>query len=541
MYWYYAPYNYYAAWLNSWTKATLLVGVLVLLIVYVTVWQPNTDCYQLGLCHSKSLPSVSHFVGREEDIINITGYLDFATSDVQVVHIVGPPGFGKSTLAIKIGEIFLRKWVKVHYANLRMIKDVDSMSEAVMLSIFDSLNHKATYKRLEKWVRNQHLPTLVILDNCDEMFEHAREEFANVIKSLTLASYRRNVRFILTSQKWVTDIGNFRLHAIYNLSSEAAIELLAILAPGLMEDQKMEIADLTGNVPLALEVVGAIFNFPDSPTAEEVIDGLRKNLIAILSPDELHSKVDACIDLAYSYLTPEQKQSCVNLSHFPGSFDKESAVTIFDFNGNILDKLVQRSLLQYSRGRGRYYFHQLLQKFFLQVGSEEADEVLLKYFSAKFQRYFSQLLCESIISDSGTGFDVSRFYDEEHNIFRMFLLFNACRDVNITFHAIKVVSHESRMPELLRFLPSVITLFMLNALDSYTPNERASLESFLETHIQVLMLAAKSKEDASTAISMLLAKKQDIEEGYTQGRLSLKMFTRFYGTLAHYYEVNGEK
>ena len=54
-----------------------------------------------------------------------------------------------------------------------------------------------------------------------------------------------------------------------------------------------------------------------------------------------------------------------------------------------------------------------------------------------------------------------------------FLLFNASRDVNITFHAIKVVSHESRMPKLLRFLPSEITLFMLN-----TPNERASLESF---------------------------------------------------------------
>ena len=77
------------------------------------------------------------------------------------------------------------------------------------------------------------------------------------------------------------------------------------------------------------------------------------------------------------------------------------------------------------------------------MDSEEADEVLLKYFSAKFQRYFSQLLCESIISDSGTGFDVSRFYDEEHNIIHMFLLFNASRDVNITFHAIKVVSHES--------------------------------------------------------------------------------------------------
>ena len=97
-----------------------------------------------------------------------------------------------------------------------------------------------------------------------------------------LASSSRNVRFILTNQKREADIGNFQLHAIYNLSSEAAIQLVGILAPSLTDNQKRQIADLTGNVPLALEVIGAIFKFPDAPTAEEVIDGLRGNLIATL-------------------------------------------------------------------------------------------------------------------------------------------------------------------------------------------------------------------------------------------------------------------
>ena len=106
--------GFYPEWLTSW-KA-ILIGISVLILLLAVVWS-NSDCYQLGLCHSKSLPSVSHFVGREEDIINITGYLDFATSDVQVVHIVGPPGFGKSTLAMKIGEIFAREWVNVHYVD----------------------------------------------------------------------------------------------------------------------------------------------------------------------------------------------------------------------------------------------------------------------------------------------------------------------------------------------------------------------------------------------------------------------------------------
>ena len=76
---------------------------------------------------------MSHFVGREEDIINITGYLDFATSDVQVVHIVGPPGFGKSTLAIKIGGIFAREWVNVHYVDVKMVKDIDTSLKRLYL------------------------------------------------------------------------------------------------------------------------------------------------------------------------------------------------------------------------------------------------------------------------------------------------------------------------------------------------------------------------------------------------------------------------
>ena len=78
---------------------------------------------------------MDNFVGREEDICNITGYLDFTTSDVQVVHIVEPPGFGKSTLAKKVGEILVRRGTKVFYVDLGlgMVKDINALSEHVDL------------------------------------------------------------------------------------------------------------------------------------------------------------------------------------------------------------------------------------------------------------------------------------------------------------------------------------------------------------------------------------------------------------------------
>ncbi|CAI8038169.1 hypothetical protein GBAR_LOCUS21285, partial [Geodia barretti] len=84
-------------------------------------------------------------------------------------------------------------------------------------------------------------------------------------------------------------------------------------------------------------------------------------------PDELHSKVDVSLGIAFSYLTPELKQLCVNLSHFPGKFSKRSAVAIFNFEGKMLDKLVQRSLLQYERSQKQFHYHQLLKMFFTQL------------------------------------------------------------------------------------------------------------------------------------------------------------------------------
>ena len=511
-----------------------------MIMLLAVVWS-STDCYQLGLCHSKSLPSVSHFVGREEDIHNITGYLDFATSDVQVVHIVGPPGFGKSTLAMKIGEIFVRKCVKVFYADLRMIKDVDSMSEIIMHSIVDSLNrkHKATYIRLEKWVRNRYSNTLIILDNCDELFEHQKDKFLDGIRKLTQASSSTNVRYILTSQKRFADIGNFQLHAIYTLSPEAAIQLLGAVAPSLTDDQKRQIADLTGNVPLALQVVGAIFKFPGAPTAEEVIQGLQENLIDTLSPDELHTKVDVSMGVAYSYLTQELKQLCVNLSHFPGKFSNESAVAIFNFKGKMLDKLVQRSLLQYERSQKQFHYHQLLKMFFTQVSDGKDAEKLQYYFSSQYQLHFAQLL-QKAIPDNVKKLELEILYNEVHNILHMFTLFISHKHANYTFFAIKTVSHEYRISILLRFLPPSTPLLLLKCLDSYSEDERASVESFFETYIRVVMLAAKSKPKVRHAIELLSTKRKEVDKGYKNGTLSPHMYTQFYTILGNYYNEIGD-
>ena len=65
---------FFTAWLTPWKVAFIAVPLLVIVIA---IFWSNTDCYKLGTCYSKSLPYLDRFVGREDDIHNITGYLDF--------------------------------------------------------------------------------------------------------------------------------------------------------------------------------------------------------------------------------------------------------------------------------------------------------------------------------------------------------------------------------------------------------------------------------------------------------------------------------
>ena len=534
------------AWLTPWN---VLFGVSLLIIPVVAILWSNIDCYQLGSCYSKSLPSVDRFVGREEDIHNITGYLDFYHSDVQVVHIVGSPGFGKSTLAKKIGEVLVRKRVNVHYVDVNSVTDIDTLAEKMMLSISESISNKVTFDRLEKWVRNQYTSTLIILDNCDELFEHTKEEFLDAIKRLT-AVPTKSVRYLLTSQRRITDIGNFRLHHIYILSTEASIQLLGKVAPGLTHDQMIQIANLTGNVPLALDIVGAIFNYPDPPTVEEVIQGLRDNLVDTLSPLEVHSKVDASIGLAFSYLTPELKQLCVNLSQFPGTFTRESAFNVsgYDVEFNYFDKLVktlkQRSLLHFNRAIKQCHFHQLLKAYFLQQTKEKA---LKQHFDGAFQLYYAQTL-HSIINDYERHLALHILDVERHNFHHMFSLFKTSKHVNYTFFGVTVALDVLKLDMLeLRFMPMGImtySLYMLEALDSYTDDEVDSIQPFFETYTKVVILVAEKQlsfhKKPDIALKTLQSKQGKVDEGYKRKLVSQNLYRRFYFNLAVCYEKKGD-
>ena len=220
------------------------------------------------------------------------------------------------------------------------------------------------------------------------------------------------------------------MHAIYNLSSEAASQLLSKLAPSLTDVQKMQIAELTGNVPLVLDVVGAIFKFPNAPTAKEVIQGLKKNPVTTLSPPELYSHLDTSIGLAYSLLFLDLKELCVNLSQFPGSFDQHSASRIVYAGTDIepqLKTLVRRSLL--FNQHTRFHFHQLIREYFLQKsGAGKRCGDLMQNFKNEFLQYFAEYLKSMLEMTTHEALDA-----DKHNLQCMFAIFATAKQIMLHY------------------------------------------------------------------------------------------------------------
>ena len=138
---------------------------------------------------------------------------------------------------------------------------------------------------------------------------------------------------------------------------------------------------------------------------------------------------------------------------------------------------------------------------------------------------------------------------EKHNFQHMFSLFKTAKHVNNTYFGVKVtlLAIQANILEL-HFFPTEICDFswnMLMALESYTAAEEASLESFLETYVGVVIETAKLERslhiNADFAIEMLSLRQKRVDDGYEMKLVNNNTYIQFYRVLAQCYKENGQE
>ena len=348
-------------------------------------------------------------------------WLDIHNSEVRVAGIVGPPGIGKSSLAVHVGHGMIDRGAVVSYVDASLVLLEDLPSKLLHNAGISERGNSS--ERLLRWLKRDLKHSLIVIfDNCDMLLSSDRTRFDRFLDEI-FANAATTVKVLITSRQRIEQAGNsehFKEYPVSEIDSDASCHLLCSVSKReLNATICRSIIALAGNTPLALELVGTILSVKTTDTFK-VISSLRREVgpafnLKSLSPEK---RVNSSISVSLKYLNYKLINLGRYLSLFPGSFSVKDACSVLS---GILDEdcvwvemLRQRALLLHCGGN-RYQFRDIVRAFFVNV--QDRKEVNHTAFWGEFQKHYSALLHKASLQFEQSPITAMQlFEDEQHNI-----------------------------------------------------------------------------------------------------------------------------
>ena len=338
---------------------------------------------------NSSLPTPSTpFVGRDKELAHLIGRLE--DRDCRLITLVGPGGFGKTRLAIQLGELV---WDRtdlfsegVFFVPLDGLEDSELAVPAIAAGLnFPFHEQQSQESQLLGYLASKRV--LLILDNAEQILKPDLVDriLAAAPKVKMLVTTREMLKL---QQEWLHPVGGMDMRVVRDDGEDGQDDLGDVLrlfqqcahrvrtefnlAHELTHVQ--EICRLVDGVPLAIELAAAWLK---ALPCEEVALELARNIDFLASSMQntpaRHRSMRAVLEQSWQYLTANEQQMLGRLSVFLGGFRADAAQAVAGTTIQTLAALVEKSMLQLMQD-GRYRIHALLRQFGAEKLSENRDE-----------------------------------------------------------------------------------------------------------------------------------------------------------------------
>ncbi len=381
---------------------------------------------------SGTLPGkVPHFLGRALLCEEVIAHLH--TGHDRLVTITGPPGYGKSAVAISVGhEMGEQYHYHVYYVSTRGASSIDSVAFQLLYSM-GIVSGKDPVVQAHHYFEASHQDTLLILDNVEDMLvPELKPSFLKFIK--LIGEMAPHVRMIVTSRVALKFISfNMKNVPLPALAKTEAAQLIRIFSPQEISNSHAEtLGRLCKGIPILIRAVASLLEtnvdpellikeFEHSPGTT-----LRSLSLAGMSAD---SDMYPCLKICFERLSVELQHHLVALSVFPSSFKISDASCVLQNMSDLQRQLIVTQLVDNSfvrpdtDGRSFYAIHSIVQIFCKElVKDSEQMKELYQDASNNFNLYFLSTLRDLNEKFYGTGEELKTvmtvFECKKNNIFR---------------------------------------------------------------------------------------------------------------------------
>jgi predicted ATPase/class 3 adenylate cyclase len=299
------------------------------------------------------------FVGRGRELAEVLALLD----SHRIVTLTGPGGSGKTRLALQAAAESVERYGDgVWFVSLAAVRDPQLIEPTIARVVGgpDDLHEFLAGKR-----------TLLVLDNLEQLLPGAAEIVVR-LDARILATSRGRLN-IAAEQEFPVPTLPVDDGAV--LFTQRARQL----QPGFEPDAAVrEIAERLDGLPLALELAAARVKVL---TPGQILERLGRGLDLLTSgahdAPERQRTLRGTVEWSYQLLAADEQRLFARLAVFAGSFALEAAEAVCSADLDVLQSLVDKSLLRHGE-EGRFFMLATIREFALEKLRDLSDASSLR-------------------------------------------------------------------------------------------------------------------------------------------------------------------
>jgi predicted ATPase len=300
----------------------------------VSIFQLGAERFPpLKTISNTNLPRpASSFVGRGKEVAEVVSLLG---NGARLLTLTGPGGSGKTRLSIEAAAELVPEFkAGVFWVPLAALRDPALVSETVgqTLGAKDGLAEHIGERQM-----------LLLLDNFEQVVEAAAE-------LPTLLEACSSLKVLVTSREVLRVRGEVE-YSVPPLADPEAVELFCTRSRLEPDDAIAELCRRLDTLPLAIELAAARTTVLTPAQILERLAGRLDLLKGGRDAEARQQTLRATIEWSHDLLTEDEKRLFARLAVFWGGCTLEAAEAVTDADLDVLQSLVEKSLLRHAEDR----------------------------------------------------------------------------------------------------------------------------------------------------------------------------------------------